>query len=353
MSFLQKEQLGFYNIFVTKSIDGMTFGDLIVLKRGEDYIYPNGKKRPRYWCKCICGRKHLFIKTSLMTGKVNNCPTCSNNKRVKNIVGKRFGRYLVLDILKSDSKRKSRGRYYKCVCDCGNKREVLGSSLISGKSVSCGCYAIEKVMESKRIDIFSGDVFGDLTVLYFEGYKKRRSYFSCICSCGNKISVKGNSLKTGNTTSCGCNKKESKIVKELKKYLGNKYSIEKEYNLFKNPKTNLWIRCDIYIKELNTYIEVNGHQHYVLNNWHKKQAEKNNTTPENEFKKQKQRDAKVRRFCRKNGNYIEIDIRKLYSISLAIEYLEKEIKNVKLHRKTSFKDKQSKSPCNSRKRERI
>ena len=58
-----------------------------------------------------------------------------------------------------------------------------------------------------------GEKFGSLTVLRRvedkvspKGYKKPQ--YECICDCGNKkVVVRGN-LLTGNTTSCGCYKKE-------------------------------------------------------------------------------------------------------------------------------------------------
>lgn len=55
-----------------------------------------------------------------------------------------------------------------------------------------------------------GDLFGSLTVvslnfdfkLTANGYKNKRHL--CRCDCGNSIAVKATSLKTLNTTSCGC-----------------------------------------------------------------------------------------------------------------------------------------------------
>lgn len=51
----------------------------------------------------------------------------------------------------------------------------------------------------------NGRVFGRLTVMR-EAYRTRSSQraFWCLCSCGNGVRVTQNSLKTGNTRSCGC-----------------------------------------------------------------------------------------------------------------------------------------------------
>lgn len=55
----------------------------------------------------------------------------------KEMLGKRFGRYLVI----AEDKRDSQGAiYYKCLCDCGTEKIVRGSELRAGNVVSCGCY---------------------------------------------------------------------------------------------------------------------------------------------------------------------------------------------------------------------
>lgn len=68
----------------------------------------------------------------------------------------------------------------------------------------------------KRIDI-TGDKYGMLHVLeetepiFHKSGKKIRQYL-CRCECGNRVVVRMNNLRTGNTTSCGCYNK--KILKE-------------------------------------------------------------------------------------------------------------------------------------------
>lgn len=46
--------------------------------------------------------------------------------------------------------------------------------------------------------------FGRLTVVEFVGVKDGVAWWSCKCECGNTVKVRGCSLRTGNTTSCGC-----------------------------------------------------------------------------------------------------------------------------------------------------
>lgn len=59
-----------------------------------------------------------------------------------------------------------------------------------------------------------GKIFGKLTVVEYAGKDaKKRLYWRCLCSCGNEAVVLGNSLITGNTSSCGCGSQSSRFPK--------------------------------------------------------------------------------------------------------------------------------------------
>lgn len=69
------------------------------------------------------------------------------------MIGKKFGRLLVLEIdeLESEKPRGKRNRkilHYRCLCDCGNITIVNGGCLRKGRVVSCGCHRKEKAKES-------------------------------------------------------------------------------------------------------------------------------------------------------------------------------------------------------------
>jgi len=61
------------------------------------------------------------------------------------LTGRRFGRLVVLH---DTSERKSGNGVWRCRCDCGNKVNVVGCSLTSGYTTSCGCYNRECVAEA-------------------------------------------------------------------------------------------------------------------------------------------------------------------------------------------------------------
>lgn len=50
----------------------------------------------------------------------------------------------------------------------------------------------------------TGNVYSRLTVLKRSERSGRRVHWDCICSCGNRLTVEGRSLRSGNTKSCGC-----------------------------------------------------------------------------------------------------------------------------------------------------
>ena len=60
---------------------------------------------------------------------------------MRNLIGLKFGKLLVIErdvnyIRKFDNKPRPK---YKCLCECGNIVSVIGSSLTSGMTKSCGC----------------------------------------------------------------------------------------------------------------------------------------------------------------------------------------------------------------------
>lgn len=70
-------------------------------------------------------------------------------------------------------------------------------------------------MKKALIDL-TGKTFDYLTVIK-RGAKKENTpstYWDCICSCGNNLSVESSRLRSGRTGSCGC-KKGSRVSKKI------------------------------------------------------------------------------------------------------------------------------------------
>lgn len=69
---------------------------------------------------------------------------------------------------------------------------------------------------SKLIDL-TGKTFGRWTVLYRDGTDKRGSVmWRCRCECGTEATVRGSSLTSGNSKSCGCYNHDSKVANATK-----------------------------------------------------------------------------------------------------------------------------------------
>ena len=192
---------------------GKKFGSLTVLERVDDYFSPSGNKASRYLCRCDCGNEYITRGGWLSCGKSVCCNECSQKgkrlKMTKDLTGQRFGRWVVLKRAETTKK----GVYWECRCDCGNIGIVRGTSLTTGNSTSCGCFALEKLREDHILDLV-GQKFGRLTVLEQVGdfispvNHKRRSRWKCRCDCGNIVEVNGVDLTSGNTISCGCYKRD-------------------------------------------------------------------------------------------------------------------------------------------------
>lgn len=184
---------------------GMKFNHWTVIK----YSYTNKHRIKYFLCRCDCGTERNIRGTALIQGTSKACCRhCADN-----IIGQKFGKWTVLSV------DKSRPRYYWCECECGTKRSVFGPHLKNGQSKSCGCgknmQTGRKQETINKYRLYIGKEIGYLNILDLDenGY-----YFKCKCRCGKEIFVPTYDIVSGNTTSCGCKRKES-----LYKYQEDKY----------------------------------------------------------------------------------------------------------------------------------
>ena len=63
----------------------------------------------------------------------------------KDLTGSVFGRWTVQYLAPI---RKDRRTTWHCLCECGKEHDVVERDLLSGKSLSCGCYAIERMNQA-------------------------------------------------------------------------------------------------------------------------------------------------------------------------------------------------------------
>ena len=196
-------------------LSGQKFGRLTVLS-----FFETRNGRARWLCRCDCGNEKVVNATELKLGKTKSCGCLNIERAIENIkgqkrraipmIGKRFGRLVVLSEIKSNRQEKR----YLCQCDCGNKHEVSGTLLRNGKVRSCGCFQKEMARKHclsmagrpgpRAIDLI-GQKFCSLTVL--EKSEKTNTggqKWKCVCECGKIVFPTTASLRSGHTTSCGC-----------------------------------------------------------------------------------------------------------------------------------------------------
>lgn len=146
------------------------------------------------------------MKSSTISNVSQKIPTC---KRFNNLTGGVFGRLKVV----SYAGREKNRTFWNCVCECGITKIIDTSSLIRGFTRSCGCYLAEH-RHLRLIDL-TGKRYGYFTVLHFIEIKNKRTYWSCICDCGNIITVDAGHLRNGLKVSCGCKNYENLITHGL------------------------------------------------------------------------------------------------------------------------------------------
>lgn len=116
-------------------ITGQRFGHLVAIEPTEER-----RDNSIVWrCVCDCGREHLVTAKDLRKG---NTKSCGCQKRpIFDLTGLTFGR---LTVVAPTGRTYQNNQIWHCVCSCGNEVDVMGRSLTSGNTKSCGCLSFEK-----------------------------------------------------------------------------------------------------------------------------------------------------------------------------------------------------------------
>ena len=204
-------------------LTGRRFGHLVVLRLDpQPYVSPSGKRGARRWiCRCDCGREVSVVQFSLLAKKypTKSCGCANHETRSANAIdltGQRFGRLTVLGLDPEpyvSPSGKNRSRKWICQCDCGKVVSVQQNSLRAKKDPtrSCGCLRAESSRDA-AIDM-SGMRFGRWTVMERAELpvKQKNGIINgwlCRCDCGTERVIDRESLVTGRSVSCGCNRAE-------------------------------------------------------------------------------------------------------------------------------------------------
>lgn len=163
-----------------KDLTGQVFGKLTVI----DCAGKLDGRRYFWNCQCECGNVKPVIGTMLRNGNTKSCG-CGRydgfkkyNEKQSELnkieIGTRFGKLVVLeDIgLRPHVEGHSR-RWYRCQCDCGNEKEVMGNSLKSNHTVSCGQCNMSSLGEYQIANLLdSNDIFYQHDYCFMELYRE-------------------------------------------------------------------------------------------------------------------------------------------------------------------------------------
>ena len=228
---------------------------------------------------CDCGNDYCisiqWIRKELKKGITPDCGCGEREEWSKKYIGKTYNYLTILERDEEYKKKinpKNSNAYYKCRCRCGNIISARITAIVNNEIKSCGCLKEkqDKInLIPNKIHDLTNQRFGKLVALTCFQKKPGSDYWwHCKCDCGNFKDVRGYSLVSGDTTSCGCLKQSrgEVIIEQILKENNIKYL--HDYALFKDLKlpTGGIGRYDFIILD-DTYhpyrlIEYDGVQHF-------------------------------------------------------------------------------------------
>lgn len=217
----QRNSCGCENRRAARDIAGQTFGALTAIAPTPRRI----SGAVAWSFRCVCGevveRGGAATAATAAGGATPSCG-CINRDLASpmslDMRGARYGRLTMISYEDSSAQ----GLRWRCECDCGNFTVARVKDIRAGTTTSCGCRrgnAGVAVGDPGRIygrgkawrapTVFPGDKFGLLTVQDEASVENGSRHYLCRCDCGGQTIVRGGLLRTGQTKSCGCLRRQS------------------------------------------------------------------------------------------------------------------------------------------------
>jgi G:T-mismatch repair DNA endonuclease (very short patch repair protein) len=235
-----------------KNLTGQQFDRLTVLSLNKI-----DKKHGSYWnCKCICGNIVIAWSSSLKAGDAKSCGCI----KFTDLTGEKFGYFTVLyQVARPDHLFNSQHRFWLCRCRCGKKKVIDGNALQTGHTKSCGCLKAEiGKIKQDQLD-YSGQQFGNWTIINRDPSNLIKWIAECSCPAKNRSSVYASDLISGKSLSCGCVfnvYRTSRFEQDVALYVKN--LIGKDGVLCNQRLPNARESPDILIPSHRLIIECNG-----------------------------------------------------------------------------------------------
>lgn len=218
----------------------MRFGRLVVQERVQDRIQPSGQHCAMWSCICDCGSRCIVSAPNLKKGHTQSCG-CLQKERTSashldDLSGQIFGNVVVLE--RAGSYQSPNGAVAPLwLCQCSCGQRFTAH----GSSLRSG--ATQSCGCSRRIDLL-GKKFGRLTVIapasdFINEHGVAITQWLCRCECGKELVVRTSSLTSGNTQSCGClgSSVAELLIQQLLTRLGVRYKKEYTFDDLKTGKT--------------------------------------------------------------------------------------------------------------------
>jgi hypothetical protein len=119
------------------------------------------------------------------------------------MIGEKFGKWTVANQIETDK----RGKYYECICECGNIRPIKGTDLRAKRTRQCAECQYAKLYDPAR-EI--GEKYGKWTVIRFIDVHRKLQRFECECECGTRGNHCVADLRAGKSKQCtNCHNREN------------------------------------------------------------------------------------------------------------------------------------------------
>lgn len=127
--------------------------------------------------------------------------------QIKDLTGKKFGKLTAIKF----AYIKNSQTFWEWQCDCGNIKIASSANVKAGNTRSCDCLIQETAILCLGQNLV-GQRFGRLVAVErIPNYKRKLTFYKCICDCGNEKIIRNTCLTDGTSKSCGCLQKELHI----------------------------------------------------------------------------------------------------------------------------------------------
>lgn len=199
--------------------NGDKIGELVFITYDKITSIPKGRKAI---FNCSCGKRAIILfESDVLEGKLRRCKTCLAKLKSEN-----FGVYSTWKTLINHHDIEEVGsRWFLSFENFLKDMGIKPNGSIFSRKDKSKPFSIENCKWGTRQDamykadnvVFPGAKINLLTVLEKDHSGKRAGwYWKCRCDCGNLVVIKQDSIKSGNSKSCGCLAKEvtSKLTSE-------------------------------------------------------------------------------------------------------------------------------------------